>query len=50
MCAARAESGSRVPRPNGSCAFRSEMPLRGHLDRPAQLAAEEIVALGGGGA
>ena len=38
-----------VPRPNGSCACQSEMPLRGHLDRPAQLAVEEIVAFGGRG-
>ena len=41
------EYGSRVPRPTGSCACRSEMPLRGHLDRPAQPAVEEIVAFFG---
>ena len=43
----KSESGSRVPRPNGSCACRLEMPLRGHLDRPAQPAVEEIVAFFG---
>ena len=40
----RPEYGSRVLSPNSGCACQSEMPLRGHLDGPAQPAIEEIVA------